>query len=101
MKNSPANLRYFSASVEISDLENLGWEFDIDQDDTITREQWYAVVCVDGEGHTTYHLQQLRQYGNNTSDGGWTGDDEKTINELVALREEGKLWDIDEEYQLR
>lgn len=94
-------LRNFAASVEISDLEELGWEFDIDQDDTTTREQWFARVCVEGEGTTTWHLQQLREYGNNSADGGATGDDEKTIQDLISLRKAGKLWDIDEEYQLR
>lgn len=101
MKNAIVDLRNFSASVEIADLENLGWEFDIDRDDTTTREQWHAVVCVEGTGRTTYHLQQLPQYGNNTADGGWTGDDAATIENLITLREAGKLWDIDEEYQLR
>jgi hypothetical protein len=89
-------LRNFSAAVALEDLEQLGWETDTD-----ARDAYHAVVCVDGDGRTTWHLQQDRQHGNNTVDCGWTGDNEKTISDLLALRASGKLWDIDEDFQLR
>lgn len=109
MKNQSEKIEFsrsVQASVEIKDLENLGWDFDmptqsgsenIEMDDTI----YYVDITVDDEGHTTWCLTNTEKSNHGIwegSDSERTGDDEKTIKDLEKLHSEGKLFNIKTEY---
>ena len=98
----------FRASVEIAELEKLGWEFDPTYEDVakakdITEEEakayendnYHVEITVDQDGKTfnrTVNTQQKANGINEGSDDEATGDDAQTIEDLKKLYAEGKLW---------
>jgi hypothetical protein len=86
------------ASVEIKDLEKLGWTIDVEEGD---EEVYHVDITVDDEGKTTWCLTNTQKADNGIwegSDKEETGDDEQTIKDLEKLNDEGKLWNVKTEY---
>jgi len=83
-----------SVSVDIEDLEELGWDLDVEED---AKEVYHVVITVNDEGNTTWCLTNTEKADNGIwegSDSEETGDDEQTIKDLEKLNDEGKLWDV-------
>lgn len=81
-------------SVEIKDLERLGWELNVEEGN---EEIYHVDITVDDEGKTTWCLTNTEKVNNGIwegSDKEETGDDEQTIKDLEKLNNEGKLWNI-------
>ena len=98
----------FAASVEIAELEKLGWEFestylDVAEAKGISEEKakayenenYHVEITVDEDGKTfdrTVSKKQIANGINEGSDNAATGDDAQTIEDLKKLHAEGKLW---------
>ena len=74
------------ASVEATDLDRLGWYFDFDPENVT------VVIRVAGDGSTWYHI--INRETGSESDTEATGDDKKTVDDLLQLTAEGKLWEV-------
>jgi hypothetical protein len=97
-------------SVEIQNLEKLGWNFDTNYEDVakaqgITEQEakvwenanYHAEISVDDTGYTSIRTVNTLKKDNRIDDGSnseKTGDDEQTIKDLIQLNLEGLLWDI-------
>ena len=86
------------ASVDIKNLEKLGWELNVKDGD---EEIYHVDITVNDEGKTTWCLTNTEKANNGIwegSDNEETGDDEQTIKDLEKLYNEGDLWDVRTEY---
>jgi hypothetical protein len=101
------NLKNISAKVEISDLENLGWDFtniyeevsdaqsiSLEDAEKFEKENYHVKLKVDAKGNLTYALCQNAEYGNEEFEQGDCGDNEAGLNDLKALIDSGKVWDL-------
>lgn len=95
------------ATVEIKDLESLGWEFQPDYEEVseiqgisleeakkYQRENYAVVIRVHDDRSTTWEYRPYNN-GNHPLDTQATGDDEKTLEDLSELYQAGKLWDVE------
>jgi len=100
-------LKNISAKVEISDLENLGWDFSyiyeevadaqsisLEDAEKFEKENYHVKLSVDDEGFLTYSLCQSAHYGNEEFPQGDTGDNEASLQDFTQLIEQEKVWDL-------
>jgi hypothetical protein len=96
-----------SAKVEISDLENLGWDFSniyeevsesqdisIEKADEFEKENYCVRLWVDEDGIVSYSLYQKAHYGNEEFYQGDPGDNEGALQDFEKLIELGLVWDF-------
>lgn len=106
-------------SAEIADLENLGWNFervyegvflayqnayksehgekdhtfDMNSAGEYEYRNYHIVIFVDENGSAFWCTQS--NYENEISDREWTGEDDKTIQDIIFLNSKGLLWNIE------
>lgn len=100
-------LKNISAKVEISDLENLGWDFtniyeevsdaksiSLEDAEKFEKENYCVKLTVDEQGFITYALAQKAHYGNQVFEQGDTGDNEASLEDFKSLIDSDKVWDV-------
>jgi hypothetical protein len=96
--------RGFSAHVDFSDLEKLGWEFsDLYESVAFARgisleeaEEWEKKnyhVRLFNNGNGVYWISSDNKHGD-TGDAQWPGDAAKTEKDIQALYASGELWEV-------
>lgn len=101
------NLTNISASVDITDLENLGWDFTniyigvadalnitLLEAEIFEKERYHVNLKVDENGNLTYSMVQNAEYGNNIFFQGDSGDNIAAISDLNILIKNNKVWNI-------
>lgn len=95
----------FSASAEITDLEALGWDFteyyqnnaeyyDISFDQSKEQVQAFYFVRLHVNEYGATFFELLNYESRDSSHYEETGDDDKTIEDLMTLYQEDGLWDV-------
>jgi hypothetical protein len=104
MANSIKTTDRFSAHVDFSDLEKLGWDFsslykgvadakgiNLEDAEKWEKENYHVRLFNNGQG--VYWIPSENQHGD-TGDSEWPGDEDKTEEDIQRLYAEGLLWEV-------
>jgi hypothetical protein len=97
-------------SVNCNDLIKLGWNIEndevanamdisIEEADEYVEKTYHVEITVNEDMTTLWRLVNTQKKLNGIDEGGdneVTGDDEQTIQDLVDLTEQGKVWNVRE-----